>query len=44
MGGLALGRVGYQKWLRFTWPLLIILLIVYAVVLSIGVLVPGMAF
>jgi uncharacterized ion transporter superfamily protein YfcC len=44
MGGLALGRVGYQKWLRFTWPLLIILLIVYAVVLSIGVLVPGTAF
>jgi uncharacterized ion transporter superfamily protein YfcC len=44
MGGLALGRVGYQKWLRFTWPLLLILLIVYAVVLSIGAIVPGMAF
>jgi uncharacterized ion transporter superfamily protein YfcC len=44
MGGLALGRVGYQKWLRFTWPLLIILLIVYAVVLTIGAFVPGTAF
>jgi uncharacterized ion transporter superfamily protein YfcC len=44
MGGLALGRVGYQKWLRFTWPLLIMLLIVYAIVLSIGVLIPGQIF
>jgi len=44
MGGLALGRVGYHKWLRFTLPLLIALLIVYAVVLSIGVFVPGQIF
>jgi uncharacterized ion transporter superfamily protein YfcC len=44
MGGLALGRVGYQKWLRFTWPLLIILMIIYAVVLSIGAFLPGTAF
>ncbi len=44
MGGLALGRVGYDKWLRFTLPLLIILLIVYAVVLSIGVFLPGQIF
>ncbi|GAG00112.1 unnamed protein product, partial [marine sediment metagenome] len=44
MGGLALGRVGYHKWLRFTLPLMIILLIVYAVVLSIGVFVPGQIF
>ena len=40
MGGLALGRVRYDKWLRFTLPLLVILLIVYAVVLSIGVFFP----
>ena len=39
MGGLALGRVGYGTWLRFVWPLLIVLLIIYAVVLSIGVFV-----
>jgi uncharacterized ion transporter superfamily protein YfcC len=44
MGGLALGRVGYEKWLRFTWPLLIILLILYALVLSLGAFVPGAAF
>jgi uncharacterized ion transporter superfamily protein YfcC len=36
MGGLALGRVRYDKWLRFTWPLLLILLVIYALVLSIG--------
>ena len=40
MGGLALGRVRFDKWLRFTIPLLIILLILYAVVLSIGVFFP----
>ncbi len=44
MGGLALGRVGYNKWLRFTFPLLIILLILYALVLSIGVFFPGQIF
>jgi uncharacterized ion transporter superfamily protein YfcC len=40
MGGLALGRVRFDKWLRFTWPLLVILLILYAVVMSIGVFFP----
>jgi uncharacterized ion transporter superfamily protein YfcC len=40
MGGLALGRVRYDKWLRFTIPLLVVLLILYAVVLSIGVFFP----
>jgi len=44
MGGLALGRVGYNKWLKFTWPLLVILLLLYAIVLSIGVFVPGQIF
>lgn len=45
MGGLALGRVSYDKWLRFTWPLLLILFVIYAVVLSIGTFFPGsMAF
>ncbi len=37
MGGLALGRVRYDKWLRFCLPLLVILLLLYALVLSIGV-------
>jgi uncharacterized ion transporter superfamily protein YfcC len=40
MGGLALGRVRYDRWLRFTIPILIILLILYALVLSIGVFFP----
>ena len=44
MGGLALGRVGYDKWWKFTWPLLIILLLLYAIVLSIGVFFPGQIF
>jgi uncharacterized ion transporter superfamily protein YfcC len=44
MGGLALGRVGYDKWWKFTWPLLVILLLVYAIVLSIGVFLPGQIF
>jgi uncharacterized ion transporter superfamily protein YfcC len=44
MGGLALGRVGYNKWLKFTWPLLVMLLLLYAIVLSIGVFLPGQAF
>jgi uncharacterized ion transporter superfamily protein YfcC len=41
MGGLALGRVRYDKWLRFTLPVLIILFVIYAVVLSIGVFFPN---
>lgn len=40
MGGLALGRVRYDKWLRFTLPLLLVLLVLYAVVLSIGTFFP----
>ncbi len=44
MGGLALGRVGYHKWLRFTAPLLLILILLYALVLSVGVFFPGQIF
>jgi uncharacterized ion transporter superfamily protein YfcC len=44
MGGLALGRVGYNKWLKFTWPLLVILLLLYAIILSVGVFMPGQIF
>lgn len=28
MGGLALGRVPYERWLRFMWPLLLILTVI----------------
>ncbi len=44
MGGLALGRVRYDKWVRFVLPLLIILLLLYALVLSVGVFFPGQIF
>jgi uncharacterized ion transporter superfamily protein YfcC len=40
MSGLALGRVRYDKCLRFAFLLLIILLLLYAVVLSTGVFFP----
>ncbi len=36
MGGLAIGRVGYDRWLKFVAPLLLILVIIISVVLSIG--------
>jgi uncharacterized ion transporter superfamily protein YfcC len=38
MGGLAIARVGYGTWLRFVWPLLLVLAILCMVVMSIGVL------
>ena len=37
MGGLAIARVGYGTWLKFIWPLLILLGLLCAVVLSLGV-------
>lgn len=44
MGGLALGQFGYDNWWKFTWPLLVILLLLYAIVLSVGVLMSGQIF
>lgn len=44
MGGLALGRVRYDKWLRFALPLLVVLFLIYTLVLSIGVFFPGQIF
>ena len=38
MGGLAIARVPYGTWLKFVWPLLIILAVLCVVVLSAGVL------
>ena len=40
MGGLAIARVGYGTWLKFVWPLLILLAVLTFLVLSVGVLVP----
>lgn len=37
IGGLAIGRVPYERWLRFVWPLLLILIVLTMAILSIGV-------
>jgi len=37
MGGLAIARVGYGTWLRFVWPLLVLLAILTVAVLTVGV-------
>jgi uncharacterized ion transporter superfamily protein YfcC len=36
MGGLAIARVGYDRWLKFMWPLLVILTVIISVILSVG--------
>ena len=36
MGGLAIGRVPYDRWLRFVWPLLLILAAIVIAALSLG--------
>ncbi len=38
MGGLAIARVGYGVWLRFVWPLLLLLAVLSILVLAGGVL------
>lgn len=39
MGGLAIARVGYGVWLKFVWPLLLLLAILSIAVLAVGTLV-----
>lgn len=41
MGGLAISRVPYERWLRFVWPLLLGLTVIIMAALSIGVLLGG---
>jgi uncharacterized ion transporter superfamily protein YfcC len=38
MGGLAIARVGYGTWLRFVWPMLLILAVLSMFVMSVSVL------
>ncbi|GAB4071356.1 YfcC family protein [Ancylobacter sonchi] len=38
MGGLAIGRVSYDRWLRFLWPLLVILMVIIVGALSLAAL------
>jgi uncharacterized ion transporter superfamily protein YfcC len=42
MGGLALARVGYERYLRFVAPLLVILLVLTVLLLLLGVAVPAL--
>lgn len=37
IGGLAIGRISYDRWLVFIWPLLLILTLFVSIVLSIGI-------
>lgn len=37
MGGLAIGRVPYERWLRFVWPLLVVLTITLMAALALAV-------
>lgn len=39
MGGLAIARVGYGTWLKFVWPVLVLLAILTVAVLSVSVLI-----
>lgn len=39
VGGLAIGRVSYDRWLAFMWPLLLILTLFITAVISIGALI-----
>jgi uncharacterized ion transporter superfamily protein YfcC len=36
VGGLAIGRVSYDRWLAFVWPLLLMLTVMITVVLCVG--------
>jgi len=40
VGGLAIGRVPYDRWIRFTWPLLVILTILILIALGLGTVSP----
>jgi uncharacterized ion transporter superfamily protein YfcC len=41
MGGLAIARVPYDRWLRFVWPVLLALTIIIMSALSLGVILQG---
>lgn len=38
MGGLAIGRVPYERWLRFVWPLLVVLTLILMAALVLAVI------
>ena len=42
MGGLTLAKVGYDRYIRFVWPLLVILFVGVCAFLALGVAVPAL--
>ena len=36
MGGLAVARIGYDRWFRFVWPLLLFILVATMILLSLA--------
>jgi uncharacterized ion transporter superfamily protein YfcC len=43
MGGLAIGRVPYERWLRFVWPLLVVLTVILMAALALAVILGASA-
>jgi uncharacterized ion transporter superfamily protein YfcC len=41
MGGLAIGRVPYERWLRFVWPLLAVLTLIVMAALALATVLGG---
>ncbi|SDI47371.1 YfcC family protein [Salipiger marinus] len=41
MGGLAIGRVPYERWLRFVWPLLVVLTCIVMAALALATVLGG---
>lgn len=41
MGGLAIGRVPYERWLRFVWPLLVVLTLIVMAALAVATVLGG---
>ena len=41
MGGLAIGRVPYERWLRFVWPLLVVLTLIVMAALALATVLGG---
>jgi len=43
MGGLAIGRVPYERWLRFVWPLLVVLTLIVMAALALAAILGASA-
>ena len=42
MGGLAIAKVRYDRYLKWVWPLLLILFVLTCVLLALGTAVPAL--